>query len=73
MVMQGGSVQLGDIYDDQSWGRGGNTDGSPCRVDGWRQNNETFAVWQEWMAHVKVWDDHTAADVARIVEVTMGV
>ena len=32
---------------------GGNTDGSPCRVGGWRQNNETFVVWQEWMAHVK--------------------
>ena len=32
---------------------GGNTGGSPCRVDGWWQNNETFAIWQEWMAHVK--------------------
>ena len=53
MVKQGGSVQLGNIYDDQSWGRGVNTGGSPCGVDGWQQNNETFVVWQEWMAHVK--------------------
>ena len=52
MVRQGGSVQLGDIDDDQSWGREGTLGGSPYRVDGWWQNNETFAGWQEWMAHV---------------------
>ena len=53
MVRQGGSVQLRNIYDDQNWWWGGNTGGLPCRVDEWWQNNETFAVWQEWMAHVK--------------------
>ena len=73
MVRQGVSVQVGDIYDDQSWGRGGNTDGSPCRVVEWWQKNETFAVWQEWMAHVKMWNDQTAADVACIAEATMSV
>ena len=52
MVKQGGSVHFrGHLW----WSElreGGNTDGSPWRVDGWWQNNETFAVWQEWMAHV---------------------
>ena len=32
---------------------GGNTGGPPCRVVEWWQKNETFAVWQEWVAHVK--------------------
>ena len=32
---------------------GGNTGGPPCRVVEWWQKNETFVVWQEWVAHVK--------------------
>ena len=53
MARQGGSVHSRNIYDDQDWGWGGNTSGPPYGVDEWGQNNETFAVWQEWMAHVK--------------------
>ena len=32
---------------------GGDTGGPPCGVNEWWKNNETLAVWREWMAHVK--------------------
>ena len=43
MVRQGGSVQLGDIYDDQSGGRGGTL------VDlfaGWMDGGKITRPWQ---------------------------